>query len=143
MRCSDYLGALFNWDANTISFQQGRQNRMSMSQAKNLVLEMIYSISHRVSELLQHLWNEIRLYPVIIEPSHDPATVSCVLWILYSSLSSFMQLEWKKKKTKHLVGKHTQQLINLRINFVTRTNSSTCCMQKQKKHYHPWNITEE
>ena len=76
-----------------------------MSQAKNLVLEVMYSISHRIRELLQRIWDEIRVYPVGLHPWHDPATVSCVLWILYSSLASFRQLRWKEKKLKCLVGK--------------------------------------
>lgn len=76
-----------------------------MSQAKNLVLELMYSTSHRIRDLLQRLWDEIRVYPVGLNSWHDPATVSCVLWILYSSLASFRQLKWEDKKLKYLVRK--------------------------------------
>jgi hypothetical protein len=74
-----------------------------MSLAKNLVLEIMHAISYRVRDLMQLLCCEIHKLLVRPSASHDPATVSCVLWLIYSSISSFRQLPFDAKALKYLV----------------------------------------
>ena len=103
LRCSDYLGILFNWDQNSICYQEGSRGA-SVSQAKNLVLETVFSFAYRVQELLKILSHEvIKSLTEPENPDHDPATISCALWIVYSSLNTFRKLKWDAKSLQNLV----------------------------------------
>jgi hypothetical protein len=96
-RASDYLGILFNWDHNVISYEVGSRGA-SLLQAKNLVIETVFSIAHRVQELLKMLCFEV--LKSLTEPKnliHDPGTISCALWIVYFSLTTFKKLKWQAK----------------------------------------------
>ena len=103
LRCTDYLGILFNWNANSICFEEGRKT-LSIPQAKNIVLETTYSFVHRIESLMLNLCHEVN--KSFIEPknlTHDPAIIPCALWILYSALNSLKRLQWDAEGLVNLV----------------------------------------
>lgn len=89
-RCSDYIGILFNWDLNTICFE----NINSIPQAKNLVLETVYAMAYRVQQLLMILCHEVN-QSLLGNYGQDPATISCALRIAYQSITCYRKLEWR------------------------------------------------
>jgi hypothetical protein len=94
---------LFNWNQNSIYYEEGRRGA-SIPQAKNLVLETVFSIAYRVEELIKLLSFEvIKSLTEPENPNHDPGTISCALWIVYSSLNTFSELKWEAKSLQNLV----------------------------------------
>ncbi len=120
------MGILFNWDANMIRFDRTTRNyhrqdpeNASLVLAKNIVLETVYSFVYRVQDLMKMICYEVNrsfLHP--LDLSQDPATISCALWIMYTSLNCFQKLTWRETHLAHLVGcvkslNSTTQLSNL------------------------------
>ena len=72
--------------------------------AKNLVLETLYSILHRVEQLLARLfyWADQTLKEPTLTKL-DPATLSCALSILYSSVNKFRKMEGGSIHVEELV----------------------------------------
>lgn len=71
---------------------------------KNIVLETMYAMAHRIQELMTSLLFAVRnsLTPDR-KAEYDPVTVSCALWIVYSSLNKFQKLTWDAKSLQNLV----------------------------------------
>jgi len=110
LRCSDYLGILFKWDSNAICFDDindsfgfgvSRPNYV-VPQAKNLVLETMYSIAYRIQQLLTILCYEITQNSTQND-NLDPAIISCALWIIYASLNCLKKLKWDARSLQNLV----------------------------------------
>jgi hypothetical protein len=79
LRLSEYLGILFNWNLNRVLYQEDRGG-YSVPQAKNIVLETVYSIGYRVDTLLKILLFEVnRSFKNIKEEDHDPGAILCAL----------------------------------------------------------------
>jgi hypothetical protein len=103
LRLSEYLGILFNWNLNRVLYQEDRGG-YSVPQAKNIVLETVYSIGYRVDTLLKILLFEVnRSFKNIKEEDHDPGAILCALWIVYSSINEFKQLDWNATSLQNLV----------------------------------------
>ncbi|KAF8858019.1 hypothetical protein BDZ45DRAFT_411047 [Acephala macrosclerotiorum] len=102
LKIADYLGILFNWNANTVSFQQGSCG-CTRAEAKNIVLETAYAMAHRIQDLMKKMVFEVnKSVTNRQDPKHDPATISCALWIIYSSLNKFQKLAWDAKSLQNL-----------------------------------------
>ncbi|ETS78139.1 hypothetical protein PFICI_10201 [Pestalotiopsis fici W106-1] len=102
LRSAYYFGILFNWTSNIILYDPREMNKVArgscgngLQLAKNLVLETLYSIVHRIDCLVHQLfeWVGDSFKQHRNSPS-DPATISCALWILYSSVNKFQKLDW-------------------------------------------------
>ncbi|KAK0708840.1 hypothetical protein B0T21DRAFT_82164 [Apiosordaria backusii] len=76
--------------------------------AKNLILELIYALVHRVQDLVFRLFYPISetLHPkgTGMEKDYDPATVLCALRIVYSSVEKFRKTtkDWDHGRLKGL-----------------------------------------
>ncbi|KUJ12491.1 uncharacterized protein LY89DRAFT_208565 [Mollisia scopiformis] len=102
IKIADYLGILFNWDTNTMCFEQ-RHGGCSRAAAKTIVLETVYAMVHRVQDLMEKILVEVhKSLKGRRDLSHDPATISCALWIIYSSLNKFQKLSWDAKTLQNL-----------------------------------------
>ncbi|KAF4626982.1 hypothetical protein G7Y89_g11173 [Cudoniella acicularis] len=98
LRCSNYIGILFNWDLNAICFE----NIDSIPQAKNLVLETAYAMACRVQQLLMILCHEVN-QSLLRNYVQDPATIACALRIVYQSIDCCQKLELDAGSLQDLV----------------------------------------
>lgn len=98
LRCSDYIGILFNWDLNAICFE----GISFTPQAKNLVLETAYAMAYRVQQLLMILCYEVN-QSLLGNYVQDPATIACALRIVYQSINYYQKLEWHTGSLQDLV----------------------------------------
>ncbi|KAK0672423.1 hypothetical protein QBC41DRAFT_381236 [Cercophora samala] len=93
-RCAFYLGLLFNWNTHLIQYERfSRLKGIGPIMGKNLILELMYALAHRVEDLafrLLYLINET-LHPedTNSQKTYDPAIVLCALRIVYTSVEKF------------------------------------------------------
>lgn len=112
MRLAYYFGILFNWTRNTILYDAMDMDRYAweirgrgLVLAKNLVLETLYSIVHRIGCLIRQLFRwVVQSLTQDTNAALDPATISCALSILYSSVNKFRKLDWSNIHVQELVG---------------------------------------
>lgn len=103
IKISEYLGILFNWDENAVCFQDNDLYHYG-AEVKTIVLETVYAIAHRVQSLLKALSNEVDAALMNrCDPRMDPATISCALWMIYSSVNKWQKLSSNAKSLKSLV----------------------------------------
>jgi hypothetical protein len=98
LRCTDYIGILFNWNLNAVCFE----SIDSIPQAKNLVLETAYAIAYRIQQLLIILCHEVN-QSLLGDYGQDPATIACALRIVYQSIDRSRKLDWKVGRLRDLV----------------------------------------
>lgn len=98
IKVAEYLGILFNWDENKVCFQERAQD-CSRVEAKTIALEIIYAIAYRIQEMMKTVIFEAdKALLGHRNPDIDPATISCALWIIYSSLNEWQKLSFNAAK---------------------------------------------
>jgi len=101
LRAAYYFGILFNWTKNIVLYNEWEMERHAqitessgLELAKNLVLETLYSILHRIEQLLTQLFQWVdQTLTKSTSWKLDPATLSCALSILYSSVNKFRKMK--------------------------------------------------
>ncbi|KAF5690202.1 hypothetical protein FDENT_4092 [Fusarium denticulatum] len=88
-RCAYWLTILLRWDSNEIYLSQAGRDAMPLVDAKNLVLELAYSIAHRVQVLIKKLCHRAAKSLARLDESLDPVTICCALWIVFSATHKF------------------------------------------------------
>jgi hypothetical protein len=102
-KIADYLGILFNWEENKVCSEQGDRN-CSQVKAKTIVLETVYAIANRIQDLMKQLILKANASLMDRRASNlDPATISCALWIIYSSVNKWQKLGSGAKSLQGLV----------------------------------------
>ena len=83
---------------------QAGRDVLPLVDAKNLVLELTYSIAHRIQVLIKKLCHRAAKSLNRLDESLDPGTICCGLWIVFSATHKFEKQNFKAKSLKSLVG---------------------------------------
>ena len=86
--CAYWISILFNWNGNKFDLELSRQGRMSLIGAKKLILELTYSIAHRIQELLSRVCR-IAIKLENNPGEHSPVVVFCALWVIFAGTRKF------------------------------------------------------
>ncbi|KAF5672803.1 hypothetical protein FHETE_3637 [Fusarium heterosporum] len=101
-RCAYWLTILLNWDANDIYVTRSGRHAMPLVDAKNLVLELAYSVAHRIQVLIKKLCHRVVKSINLVDDSLDPVTLCCALWIVFSATHKFEKRNFNAKSLKNL-----------------------------------------
>ncbi|KAF5720484.1 hypothetical protein FMUND_4306 [Fusarium mundagurra] len=101
-RCAYWLTILLRWDSNEIYLSQAGRDAIPLVDAKNLVLELAYSIAHRVQVLIKKLCHRAAKSLDRLDESLDPVTICCALWIVFSATHKFEKQNFRAKSLKSL-----------------------------------------
>lgn len=97
---------LLNWDGNELYLSPltaGLPRGIDLPAAKNLVLELTYSVAHHVQALIQELcYRTIRSMSAADE-GHDPTTICCALWIIFTATHKFEKRNFTATSLTNLV----------------------------------------
>ncbi|KAH7184460.1 hypothetical protein BKA60DRAFT_284889 [Fusarium oxysporum] len=102
-RCAYWLTILLSWDSNEIYLNQAGRDALPLVDAKNLVLELAYSIAHRIQVLIKKLCHRAAKSLNRLDESLDPSTICCALWIVFSATHKFEKQNFRAKSLKSLV----------------------------------------
>ncbi|KAK4118471.1 hypothetical protein N657DRAFT_372260 [Parathielavia appendiculata] len=83
---------LLNWDANELYLSPltaGLPRGIDLLAAKNLVLELTYSVAHRVQALVQELCDQTMRSMSRADEHQNPVTLCCALWIVFTATHKF------------------------------------------------------
>ncbi|KAF4955594.1 hypothetical protein FGADI_4429 [Fusarium gaditjirri] len=97
-RCAYWLTILLSWDSNEIYLSQVGRDALPLVDAKNLVLELAYSVAHRIQVLIKKLCYRAAKSLNHLDESLDPVTICCALWIVFSATHKFEKQDAKKPK---------------------------------------------
>ncbi|KAF5251232.1 hypothetical protein FANTH_3667 [Fusarium anthophilum] len=101
-RCAYWLIVLLRWDSNEIYVNQAGHDALPLVDAKNLVLELAYSIAHRIQVLIKKLCHRADRSLNGLDKSLDPGTICCALWIVFSATRKFEKHNFRAKSLKSL-----------------------------------------
>ncbi|KAK2684354.1 hypothetical protein QWA68_016618 [Fusarium oxysporum] len=101
-RCAYWLTILLSWDSNEIYLNQAGRDALPLVDAKNLVLELAYSIAHRIQVLIKKLCHRAAKSLNRLDESLDPSTICCALWIVFSATHKFEKQNFRAKSLKSL-----------------------------------------
>ncbi len=97
---------LFNWDANEIylsSTTSAAPHRISLPAAKNLVLELTYSVAHRIQALIKELCQRTIKSISNTDERHNPVATFCALWMVFTVTRKFEKQNFTARSLKNLV----------------------------------------
>ena len=97
---------LLNWDANEIYFSSATtatSHGISLPAAKNLVLELTYSVAHRIQALIKELCQRTIKSISNTDKSHNPVAICCALWIVFTATRKFEKYNFTAGTLKNLV----------------------------------------
>ncbi len=105
---------LLNWDANEIylsSATPAAPHGISLPAAKNLVLELTYSVAHRIQALIKELCQ--RTIKSISNPDerHNPVAIFCALWMVFTATRKFEKHNFTARSLKNLVRSMERSLL--------------------------------
>ncbi len=98
---------LFNWDANEIYLSSGTPaapKSISLPDAKNLVLELTYSVAHRIQALINELCQRTIKSICTTDERHNPVAILCALWMVFTATREFARNKFTPRGLKSLVG---------------------------------------
>ncbi|CAJ0549995.1 Ff.00g099250.m01.CDS01 [Fusarium sp. VM40] len=101
-RCAYWLAVLLNWDANEVYLIRAGRDALSLVEAKNLVLELAYSVAHRIQVLIRKLCHRAIKSINRLDESLDPVTICCALWMVFSATHKFEKRNFQAKSLKNL-----------------------------------------
>ncbi|EAQ84478.1 predicted protein [Chaetomium globosum CBS 148.51] len=90
--CAYWLTVLLNWDDNALYLNPltvGLHGGIDLADAKNLVLELTYSVAHHVQVLIQELCYRAAVSMSGADKHHNPTTICCALWIVFAATHKF------------------------------------------------------
>lgn len=109
---------LLNWDGNELYLSPliaGLPRGIDLSAAKNLVLELTYSVAYHVQALIQELcYRTIRSMSEVDE-HHNPTTICCALWIIFTATHKFEKRNFTATSLTNLVSAFSTQSTNVLI----------------------------
>lgn len=98
---------LLNWDGNELYLGPliaGLPRGIDLPTAKNLVLELTYSVAHRVQALIQELCSWSIRSISNVGKHHNPSTICCALWIIFTATHKFEKRNFTATSLTNLVG---------------------------------------
>ncbi|KAH6950254.1 hypothetical protein DER45DRAFT_580271 [Fusarium avenaceum] len=138
-RCAYWLAVLLNWDANEVYLIRAGRDALSLVEAKNLVLELAYSVAHRIQVLIRKLCHRAIKSINRLDESLDPVAICCALWMVFSATHKFEKRNFQAKSLKNL--KHF--LGNLRersraafqsLDHYKRLIGASCCSRPRNNN---------
>ncbi|KAH6617491.1 hypothetical protein F5144DRAFT_499039 [Chaetomium tenue] len=90
--CAYWITMLLNWDDNDLYLNPltvGLHGGIDLADAKNLVLELTYSVAHHVQVLIQELCYRTMVSMTEADKHHNPTTICCALWIVFAAAHKF------------------------------------------------------
>jgi hypothetical protein len=97
---------LLNWDENELYLSPltaGLPRGIDLSVAKNLVLELTYSVAHRVQALIQELCYQTIRTISKADQHHNPEAICCALWIIFTATHKFEKRNFTATSLANLV----------------------------------------
>ena len=92
---------LLSWDANDIYLD--KFSSATLTGAKNLVLELTYSIVHRIQELIKLLCDRVVRSIGRRDNRHNPIAICCALWIVFAATHKFEKRNFNSRSLTNLV----------------------------------------
>ncbi|GAB1314712.1 hypothetical protein MFIFM68171_04922 [Madurella fahalii] len=90
--CAFWIIMLLNWDGNELYLSlltAGLPRGIGLPAAKDLVLELTYSVAHRAQALIQELCYRTIRSMSKADKHHNPITICCALWIIFTATHKF------------------------------------------------------
>jgi hypothetical protein len=139
---------LLNWDGNELYLNPitaGLYGGIDMSAAKNLVLELTYSVAHHVQALIQELCYRTIRSMNRADKHHNPTAICCALWIIFTATHKFEKRNFTATSLTNLVSGFSILSTNVFITpgFAILTNemfreiSSASFMSDREPHSSP------
>ncbi len=97
---------LLNWDGNEIYLSSNTATTfhgISLPAAKNLVLELTYSVAHRIQALIKELCHRAIKSTTNTDEQHNPVAICCALWIVFTATHKFEKHNFTARSLKNLV----------------------------------------
>lgn len=120
-KCAYWITILLNWNGNRFYLDSSKRHHMSLMGAKNLLLELTYSIAHRVQELISRLCH-ITVKSLNNTDQYNPVVVCCALWVVFAATHKFERYNFDARSLENLVRTSWSQNPVLK-RFVVFTNT--------------------